>query len=59
MKPNRNKCHLITNKQSCMNLKIGRNVNIDNSTCEKQVTVTVIINSTSMKLDGITKKSSC
>ena len=31
MKANSNKCHLITNKQNCMDLKIG-NMNIENST---------------------------
>ena len=31
MKRNSNKCHFITNKQSCMYLKIG-NINIENST---------------------------
>ena len=43
MKANNDKCHLITSKQSCMNLKIG-NINIENSTCEKLLGV----NSTSM-----------
>ena len=31
MKANSNKCHLTTNKQNCMDLKIG-NMNIENST---------------------------
>ena len=31
IKANSDKCHLITSKQSCMNLKIG-NINIENST---------------------------
>ena len=34
MKANSDKCHLITSKQSCINLKIG-NINIENSACEK------------------------
>ena len=34
MKANSNKCHLITNKQSCMNLSVG-NINTENSSCEK------------------------
>lgn len=33
MKANSNKCYLITNKQSCMNLKI-ENINIEKNTCE-------------------------
>ena len=33
MKANSDKCHLITSKQSCMNLKIG-NMNIENSAFE-------------------------
>ena len=37
---NSDKCHLITSKQSCMNLKIG-DVNIENSTCEKILEVKV------------------
>lgn len=47
MKGNGNKCHLIINKQGCMNLKI-RNMNIENSNCEKRLGVKVIINSTSL-----------
>ena len=35
-----NKCHLITNKQSCMNLKMA-NINIGNSTYEKLLGVKV------------------
>ena len=34
MKANSDKCHLITSEQSYMNLKL-RNVNNENSTCEK------------------------
>ena len=34
MKVNSNKCHPITTKQSCINLKIG-NVDIEISTCKK------------------------
>ena len=40
MKVNSDKCHLITSKQSCTNLKIG-NINIENSTCEKLLLVKV------------------
>ena len=40
MKANRNKCHLITSKQCCTNLKIG-NINIENSTCGKLLGVKV------------------
>ena len=47
MKGNGNKCHLIINKQGSMNLKI-RNINIENSNCEKRLGVKVIINSTSL-----------
>ena len=38
MKANSNKSHLITNKQSCMNLKI-ENINIENRTCERLLEV--------------------
>ena len=38
MKANSDKCHLITSKQSCINLKIG-NINIKNSACEKLLRV--------------------
>ena len=34
MKANSDKCHLITNQQISMNLKIG-NINNEKSTCEK------------------------
>ena len=34
VKANSDKCHLITSKQSCMNLKMG-NINIENSTYGK------------------------
>ena len=40
MKVNSDKCHLITSKQSCMNLKIG-NINIENSTYENLLGVNV------------------
>ena len=40
MKANSDKCHLITSKQSCVNLKIG-NINIENNTCEKLLGVKV------------------
>ena len=40
MKANSDKCHLISSKQICMNLKIG-NLNIENSTCEKLLQVKV------------------
>ena len=45
LRRNSNKCHLITNKQSCMNLKIG-NINIENKTCKKLLGVNVHNNST-------------
>ena len=34
IKANSNKCHLITNKLSCMNLKI-ENINVENNTYQK------------------------
>ena len=40
MEANSIKRHLITSKQSCMNLKIG-NINIENSTCEKLLGVKI------------------
>ena len=40
MEANSIKCHLITSKQSCMNLKMG-NINIENSTCEKLLVVKI------------------
>ena len=40
MKANSDKCHLITSKLSCMNLKI-RDINIENSTCEKLLDINV------------------
>ena len=40
MKANSNKCQLITNKQSRMNLKLG-NISIENSTYEKLLEVKV------------------
>ena len=59
MKANSNKCHLNTNKQSCMNLKIG-NKNIENSTCEKLLAGKVdnILNFIK-NVNGIVKKASC
>ena len=57
MKANDNKCHLITSKQSCMNLKIG-NINIENNTCKKILGVVVDNNlNFSEYLDGIIKKA--
>ena len=54
-KENGNKCHFITNKQSCMNLKIG-NMNIENSTCKKLLGVKVDKKlNFNEHLDGITK----
>ena len=38
IKGNSSKCHFVTSKQSCMNLKIG-NINTENSTCEKLLVV--------------------
>ena len=58
MNANSDKCHLITSKQSCMNLKIG-NINIENSTCEKLLGVKVDNKlNLSEDLDGIIKKAS-
>ena len=58
MKANSNKCNLITNKQSCMNLKIG-NINIENSTCEKLLNVKVDRKlNFNEHLGGILKKAS-
>ena len=56
MKANNYKCHLITSKQSCMNLKIG-NINIENSACEK-LPVVKVDNKVNFNehLDGIIKK---
>ena len=58
MTANGNKCHFIINKQSCINLKI-RNMNIENSNCEKLIGVKVDnkLNFTE-HLDGIIKKTS-
>ena len=57
MKANNDKYHLITSKQSCMNLKIG-NINIENSTCEKLLGVEVDNNLNFIEhLDGIIKKA--
>ena len=41
MKAKGDKCHLITSKQSYVNLKIG-NIKIENSTCEKLLGVKVV-----------------
>ena len=58
MNANSDKCHLITSKQSCMNLKIG-NINIENNTCEKLLGVKVDNKlNLSEYLDGIIKKAS-
>ena len=55
MKVNSNKCHLITNKQSCINLKI-ENADIENSTCEKLPGVKMDNKlNFNEHLDGITK----
>ena len=57
MKSNSDKCHLVTSKQSCMNLKIG-NINIENSTCEKLLGVKVDKKlNFNEHLDGIIKKA--
>ena len=57
MKANSNKCHLITSKQSCIILKIGK-INIENSTCEKQLGVKVDNKlNFNEHLDGIIKKA--
>ena len=58
MKANNYKCNLITNKQSCMQLKIGK-INIENSTCEKLLKVTVDSKlNFNERLDGIIEKAS-
>ena len=58
IKANSNKCHLITSKQSCINLKIG-NINIKNSTCKKLLVVKIDNkHNFNEHLDGITKKAS-
>ena len=58
MNANSDKCHFITSKQSCMNLKIG-NINIENSTCEKLLGDKVDNKlNLSEYLDGIIKKAS-
>ena len=58
IKANSDKCHLITSKQSCMNLKIG-NINTENSTCESLLGIEVD-NKLNLNehLDGIIKKAS-
>ena len=57
MKANSDKCHLITRKQSCVNLKI-ENINIENSTCEKLIGVKVDNKlNFNERLGGIIKKS--
>ena len=56
MKANSDKCHLI--KQSCVNRKI-RNINIENSTCEKLLGIKVDNKlNFNEHLDGIIKKAS-
>ena len=58
MKANGNNCHLITSKQSCMNLKVG-DISIENSTCEKLLGVKVDNKHTlNEHVDEITKKAS-
>ena len=58
IKANSDKCHLITSKQSCMNLKTG-NINIENSACKKLLGVNIDnkLNFTE-HLDRIIKKAS-
>ena len=57
MKANSDKCHLITRKQSCVNLKI-ENINIENSTCEKFIGFKVDNKlNFNERLGGIIKKS--
>ena len=58
IKANSDKCHLITSKQSCMNLKI-RNINTENGACESLLGVEVD-NKLHLNehLDGIIKKAS-
>ena len=58
MKANSVQCHLITSKQSYMNLKI-LDINIENSTCEKLLGVKLDNKlNISEHLDGIIKKAS-
>ena len=58
MKANSDKCHLITSKLSCMNLKIG-DINIENSTCQKLLGIKVDNKlNFNEHLDGIIKKAS-
>ena len=58
MKANSDKCHLITSKQSCVNLKI-ESINIESSTCQKLLRVKADNKLNFNKhLDGITKKAS-
>ena len=59
IKANSDKCHLITSKQSCMNLIIG-NINIENSACEKLLGVNIDNKLNFIEhLDRIIKKESC
>ena len=59
IKANSDKCHLITSKQSCMNLKTG-NINIENSACKKLLGVNIDNKLNFIEhLDGIIKKESC
>ena len=54
------KCHLSTNKLSCMNLKIG-DINIENSTCETLLGIGIKVDNKlnfNEDLDGIIKKAS-
>ena len=58
IKANSDKCHLITSKQSCMNLKTG-NINIVNSACEKLLGVNIDNKLNFIEhLDRIIKKAS-
>ena len=58
IKANSDKCHLITSKQSCMNLKTG-NINIENSACKKLLGVNIDNKLNFIEhLDRIIKKAS-
>ena len=58
MKANSNRCNLITNKQSCISLKIG-NLNFENNTCKNLLGVKVGSKlNFNYDLDGINKKLS-
>ena len=58
IKANSDKCHLITSKQSCMNLKTG-NINIENGACKKLLGVNIDNKLNFIEhLDRIIKKAS-